>query len=491
MIIKKGSQSGISSVAGSVFSKETRALSSKTAWLLAALVPATFVIWLFTLVIYAAPEYDDYCYFAWYTHEGLIHTTLSYYFGFQGRVLPFVMIQVPSLISEQLGISILPAYSIALAIYMLAFVAGCAFAIVRVWNGLSLPVAVFMISAFVSAVLGATRDLHDLLYWIAALACFVPPGIISAVILGECTRAVDQDATFSWLGATAMALGGFLATICNEYTGPWLIGIVGSSFLARSYLGQERQARHHAVIAGAVVIGIAVVLLAPGNAVRLGLSGGLRLHDIGYLAPRALNYALIDLGRFLLSPTVIVWSMIAAVLTLSDPSRRADHRSGLLALGVVVVCLGCCCFQYMTAHLATGVRLVPRAQNQALILLFVGLTWSIVVWVRVPRVRNCLTTFCPISLNSVALPVILGSIYAVSLFSSETAIQLRAQQDAFEPFRQENIDRDRILRTSAETTVVIRKHLWKPSLLFEYDMDMATGCIGSYYRKTIEIVPAS
>lgn len=490
MTIKNGSRSEISSVANPAFSKETRDLSSKIAWLLATLVPATFVIRLFTLVIYAAPEYDDYCYFAWYTHDGLIHTILSSYFGFQGRVLPFVMMQVPAVISEQLGIGILPAYSTALAIHMLAFVAGCAFAIVRVWDGLPLPVAVFMIFAFVSAVLGATQDLHDLLYWIAALACYVPPGIISAVILGECIRAVDRDARFSWPGATAMALGGFLATICNEYTGPWLIGIVASSFLARSYLGQQRQARHHAVIAGAVITGIAVVLLAPGNAVRLGVTGGLRLHDIGYLAPRAMNYALIDLGRFLISPTVIAWSMIAAVLALSDP-RRAHPRSGLLALGVVAVCSGCCYFEYMTAHLATGVRLVPRAQNQALILLFVGLTWSIVLWMRVSRVRNCLTTLYPVSLNPVALPVILGSIYAVSLFSSETAVQLRAQQAAFEPFRQENIDRDRILRTSAETTVVIRKHLWKPSLLFEYDMHMATACIGSYYRKTIEVVPTS
>jgi hypothetical protein len=491
MIMQKDSPSGISSLANSVFSKEIRAFFSKSAWLLAALVPAAFVIWLFTLVVYAAPEYDDYCYFALYRQDGLIHTILSYYFGFQGRVLPFVMIQAPSLISEALGIGILPAYSIALAIYMLAFVAGCAFAIVRVWDGLPLPVAVFMVFTFVSAILGATRDLHGLLYWIAALACFVPPGIISAVILGECTRAVDQDATFSWCGALAMAFGGFLATICNEYTGLWLIGIIGSSFLARGYLGQEQQAHHHAVIGGAVVVGVAVVLLAPGNAIRLELSGGLRLHDIGYLAPRAMNYALIDLGRFLLSPTVIAWSMIAAVLALSDPSPRAHHRSGLLALGVAVVCLGCCCFQYMTAHLSTGVRLVPRAQNQALILLFVGLTWSIALCMRMPRVRNSLTKFCPISLNSVALPVILGSIYAVSLFSSETAIQLSAQRATFEPFRQENIDRDRILRTSAETTVAIRKHSWKPSLLFEYDMDMATGCIGSYYRKTIEVIPAS
>src|SRR6185295_8847084 len=195
MIMQKSSPSGIPSLANPFFSKEIPAFSSNTAWLIAALVPATFVIWLFTLVVYAAPEYDDYCYFAWYTKDGLIHTILSSYFGFQGRVLPFVMMQAPSLISESLGIGILPAYSIALAIYMLAFVAGCAFAIVRVWDGLPLPVAVFMVFTFVSALLGATPYVRDLLYWNTAVACYVLPGIISAMILGECVRAVHRDAT--------------------------------------------------------------------------------------------------------------------------------------------------------------------------------------------------------------------------------------------------------------------------------------------------------
>ncbi|MEA2884154.1 MAG: hypothetical protein QOH32_3410 [Bradyrhizobium sp.] len=491
MVVQKGSRGGMSGVADFVFLRETRALSSKTAWLLAALIPATFVIWFFTLVVYAAPQYDDFCYFSWYTQDGLFHTILSSYFGFQGRVLPFVLMQVPGLISKQIGIGILPAYSITLAISMLAFVSGCAFAIVRAWDGLQLPVALFMVFTFVSALLGATPDVRDLLYWNTAVACYVLPGIISAMILGECVRAVHRDATFSWLGAFAMAIGGFLATICNEYTGPWIIGIVGSSFFARGYLDQERQVRHHALVAAAVMVGIVVVVVAPGNAIRLEATGGLRLHEIGYLAPRAMNYALLDLGRGFQSPTLIVWSMIVAVVALSHPTRRARHRSGLLSMGVVIVCLGCCYFEYLTAHLSTGVRLVPRAQNQALILLLIGLTWSIALWMRMPGVRNCVAMFAPISLNSVALPVILGSVYAVSLFSSETAVQLRTQLATFEPFRQENIDRDRILKTSPETTVAIRKHSWKPSLLFEYDVDMGTGCIGNYYGKSIEVVPAS
>jgi hypothetical protein len=136
----------MSSLIDSVLSRQKHVL---LAWLLAALIPVAFAIWLFTMVIYAAPEYDDF-YFSWYMQDGLIHTVLSSYFGFQGRVLPFVMMQVPNLISKQIGIGILPSYSITLAIYMLALVGGCAFAIVRAWDNLPFPVAVFIVFTFVS-----------------------------------------------------------------------------------------------------------------------------------------------------------------------------------------------------------------------------------------------------------------------------------------------------------------------------------------------------
>jgi hypothetical protein len=89
--------------------------------------------------------------------------------------------------------------------------------------------------------------------------------------------------------------------------------MLGSSLLARRCLGQKLQVRHHALIAAAILVGWAIVMFAPGNSARLAATGGAR--DFGFVSPRALNYALIDLGRFLLSPTVIAWSVVVTAVT--------------------------------------------------------------------------------------------------------------------------------------------------------------------------------
>src|SRR5258705_8217143 len=40
----------------------------------------------------------------------------------------------------------------------------------------------------------------DLLYWLPGILSYVPPGIVSILILGECVRALDRKSEFSWLG---------------------------------------------------------------------------------------------------------------------------------------------------------------------------------------------------------------------------------------------------------------------------------------------------
>jgi hypothetical protein len=238
---------------------------------------------------------------------------MTYYSDWSGRIMPFLLIQLPAAIAKHVGVGILAAYSITLATCMVVFLAGGAFAIIRAWPGLPGQPVLFLGLAFAAAILGATPSIHDLLYWLPAIACYVPAGIISILILGECVRALDRESEFSWLGTVGMAVGGFIVTTCNEFTAVWLIGMLGSSLLARRCLGQKLQVRHHALIAAAILVGWAIVMFAPGNSARLAATGGAR--DFGFVSPRALNYALIDLGRFLLSPTVIAWSVVVTAVT--------------------------------------------------------------------------------------------------------------------------------------------------------------------------------
>src|ERR1700754_4561264 len=116
---------------------------SMTAWLLASVLPAAFVFYLFALAFYAAPEYDDFCYYSGYLHDGFMRTLMWDYFNWQGRGFLFVAIQIPVAISEGIGIKLLTAYSITLVSWMVAFVAGSAFAIVRAWPNLPVPIALF------------------------------------------------------------------------------------------------------------------------------------------------------------------------------------------------------------------------------------------------------------------------------------------------------------------------------------------------------------
>ncbi len=49
----------------------------------------------------------------------------------------------------------------------------------------------------------------------------------------------------------------------------------------------------------------------------------------------------------------------------------------MLALGTIVICPACCYFEYFAHRYATGMRLIERAQNQALILLLFGSTLGV------------------------------------------------------------------------------------------------------------------
>jgi hypothetical protein len=158
---------------------------------------------------------------------------------------------------------------------------------------------------------------------------------------------------------------------------------------------------------------------------------------------------------------------------------------------VAIVCLVCCYFEYLAHHLTTGVRLVERAQNEALILLFFGITLSISLLARAYRreLRQWVALGGSLSLGSVALPAALAGLMLASLYTSSTASQLRTERETFYPFWQESVARDRMLATSLEPIVTVRKHEWKPSVLTNWDVTANTGCIAAYYHKS-KIIPA-
>jgi hypothetical protein len=462
------------------------------AWILACMGSFIFLTILVLLALYGAPEHDDFCFAYQNVRDGFVQTVLSFYNGLSGRIVPLLIIQIPAAIAKAAGSSILPAYAATLIAFAALFVAGSAFAMVRMWpNVRGLPLLVLMLG-FPAAIAGATPSAHDLLYWLPGIACYVPPGLVTILILGECVHAIDRERPFSIVMTTWATVGGFLAATCNEFTAVWLVWILGASFFTRRFFNQKPQFGHHLLIAAAVTIGWLIVALAPGNGHRMAAVDG--NWDLSFAIRDGLKFALIGLRTLLLSPSLIGWLVLVVAMSAAAPApeKENQHREKLLAWGSVAICLACCYFAYFLHQLITGARLVDRAQNEALILIVFGLTLCASLLSRAyrPQLRRKLALGgASISFDKPAWPLLLTAIIAISLYFSTTGSRIRKQMATFGPFWQEAAARDQLLTSGPDKVINVPKHRWKPSILIDADISDNIGCVAMYYHNK-ELIPA-
>lgn len=461
---------------------------ARMGWALASLFPAIFLLCLFALVTFAAPEHDDFCFADLYARHGFIETISIFYHSQSGRILALWLTQVPPAITDATGINLLSAYSLTLAVSAGLFLFGSAIAMLRAWPCAGALQLTFLTLAFASTVVGTAPSLRELLYWLAGLTCYVPAALLTILILGECTRALDTESGLSWPLTVCMALGGLAAALCNEFTGVWLLLILTASVVARHLFGQPRQILHHGLIALAIAVGSILVVSASGNSTRME-----QLPGAGHVLPSLFNGlrdSLIGLGQFFREPAIVVTLIAVGVITLIEPEPAPTSRnSRILALGVIATCLACCYFEYFAHQYATGFRLVQRAQNEALILLLFGLMLSVRLLVRAYRaqLRERLSTSR--LLGPVTLPTGLALLMIASIGLSSTASLLRKQWQDLAPYWQESVGRHRLLTTSPEPVVAVPRHKWSPSLLMTSDVTadadrLPNDCIARYYHKS-------
>lgn len=84
-------------------------------WTLCSLFPAVFLLFLFALTLFSAPEHDDFCFADLYARHGFVDTVSLFYHSQSGRVLALWLTQVPPAISAAAGVSLLSAYSLTMA----------------------------------------------------------------------------------------------------------------------------------------------------------------------------------------------------------------------------------------------------------------------------------------------------------------------------------------------------------------------------------------
>lgn len=460
-------------------------------WVVAGIVPVLFVLFFIALAVFADPQHDDFCFSYRYVEEGLFVSVMRFYGGLGGRVLPYVLIEVPAAIAHATGVSLLLAYSVTMTTGVILFVIGCMIAIWRAWPRLRGLPSIFLGIAFAAAIIGASPSVSELLYWLPGVACYVPPAIICILVLGECVRALDNETDFSATATIWMAVGAFIAGLCNEFTTPWIVAILIGSAFARRMLERRMQIGCHLLIAVAALAGWTVVVTASGNGFRMSQMTNPGL--FGHSLLEAFRFGLAQLGRFLRDPGVIAWLVAVGALTLAAPiPDRPDHpRARLLAPGLMILCLGCCYFEYFVHYYSTGIRLVERAQNQALILLLFGSGLSVSLLVRTYRqeLKQLLSKRgMLLPLNSTALPLALAVVVAASLLLGRTGRLVYAEASSLYPYWRETVARHKRLSTTPDSVVIVAQHRWKPTLLLIADVMVNKGCVARYFGKTDFIV---
>ncbi|MGY4237263.1 hypothetical protein ACVIIW_006210 [Bradyrhizobium sp. USDA 4449] len=460
------------------------------AWIIAILVPTSFLLKLFALTLYSVPESDDFCFAYLHLQNGFGGTLSHYYHVLIGRVVPVLLMQVPAAISRLTFIDYFIGNVLTLALLEIVFAGATIFVVSRIWPLASFPQWIAMAAALAATMAGEAPSLREMLYWLPGVSCYMVPAAIAVVVFVELINAAENGAGFSTRATCMLAIGCFLASLCNEFTPVWLIGTVVFSLSARKVLGHRLELRSHALIGLAAIAGFAVLLLAPGNAVRIGqFSGaGSFITSLG----DALKYSLTGLGRLLRQPLTLTWLAVAALATVAQPKQTdAPPRTRLLlAAGVALTSLSCGYFEYFVHQFATGIRLVERAQNEALVFVLSGLTMSLVLLVRSVRdpIRHRIQALVTRPLAVALLPAVIALFALAPLQLSPNARRLAVEQPSFRAFWLEAMGRHVHLTLSTERNLAIPKYRAVPSVLTSSDVTddptrLPNDCIASFYGK--------
>jgi Family of unknown function (DUF6056) len=462
-------------------------------WILATLVPAAFLARLFALTLYAIPESDDFCLSFQNAAYGFIETARIWYVSAVGRIVPLFLIQIPAAISGASGLDYFLSYTATLAALEISFAAAMLLVAFRLWPEAKPWQNVFMAVALLAVTLSRLPSLREMLFWLPGVTCYTVPGAIVAIMLVEFVRAAEANTRIGRRTTGALVIASFVASLCNEFTPAWLVGLVLCSLIIRAVYRQDLQIREHAIIGLAALVGFLIMLFAPGNAVRIGqfpLAGDLK---------RSLVEGYRD-TRVHFRGAQWLWLVVVAIFSVMEPetSKVSTGKRLLLAVLVPMFCLACGFLAFFAAQYSTGSLLAARAQNQVLMLLLVGSTISVAVLSRSIRTAVSSMTTRPIMLPHYAqsiVAILLGAFLILPLNNSETARVVRSDRSSLRAFWLESLERHARLTLSMEPEAVVPRHSVSPSTLVGEDLGenpsrLPNDCVARFYgKKSVMLLP--
>lgn len=355
-------------------------LARRAIWLPIAML-GCFVI----LLLCATPHSDDFCFAARWRDQGLVTMLADFYRNSQGRLLAPPLIVIPFMAHHVLGGDLLLLFRIFCATALGATIGVAVFAGRVLLPGLPDPLRLLAGLLLAVLLVAGSPQPEDMFYWANGIGDYTLAAVFLLWAMFWLYRQADRRAA---LGGPAVALlmaGGFLVAMTTEISGPELLVIVLGSMLHRRLMpGTPRQPLAHALILGATIIGIAIVVLAPGNAGRMHGMGS--DHDVAWRAvlgaPMGIAYVGQFLFRRLTNPAMIAW-LIFLVLAMparpngarDAPSARAPWIVWLPLAAAMIAIYG----SLYIGYVATADVLPPRALDQLHFILVGGLSLTAVM----------------------------------------------------------------------------------------------------------------
>jgi multisubunit Na+/H+ antiporter MnhC subunit len=335
----------------------------RAVWL-PVLIIAAFVI----LLSCASPHADDFCFAAIYRDIGLMTMIRDLYLSFQGRLFSFVAVSAPFFVHYTVGGDLLADFRAFCAAALGATLT------LALWAGHVLlpagtrPIRLLLGCTTAVVLIAGSPEPEDIFFWATGIGFYTIPALFSLWLMFWLHRQAARAAPLHPIMVAPLAAAAMAIATATEITGPVLLVIVLGALLHRWLLSDAPlQPLAHAVILCAIAIGIAVVVLSPGNAIRMhtvGTDQGTALRALTGL-PLAIGHVAQFLVRRLTNPALLAWIvLLMLVAPARDPGPR-DTPPAFRRLLIVWLPLGTAMIaiygSLWIGHVATGRLLEQRA----------------------------------------------------------------------------------------------------------------------------------
>jgi len=448
--------------------------------ILAAAVPLLILFKMVSTALYALPETDDFCFAYHYNDDGLLRTVWIFYSSVIGRISAILLMTMPAIISKASQVDLFIVYPLLLCANGIGFVATCVFVAGRLWAVRSIFERILAGTALSATIFVLAVSLREMLYWAPGSFSYMIPGLIVMIVLVELVRSAANDTALSPLQTVVLSILCFLGALCNEFTPLWLAGFVVSSFLFRWLASHPypQRGNHAAILAGAL-IGIAILLLAPGNAIRLGqYPAGQKFAESIIMGWK---YTATDLGWLYQREALWGWlSFVALFSAFVAPARdKLSLRMAFLIVALSSLIFGCAYAGHFIGYFATGEDLATRARNEVVVLFIVGMTCIVALAMPMLKVRGDWLR---------AAAVVACGIACIPLLNGQAMTLLNSERSQFEMFWLESMQRHVLLSLTPDADVSVPVRTVKPSVLMAEDLTDNPGrlpndCVAAFYRK--------